>query len=177
MHIRTLWSDLPGKISVSTTRIETGSDGCLYAVQKTKSSYLDQKNHTRSIKQQMAAWQRDVRKEMADQGKSLDYLTESSNAVFRGPTPLKPVELKFAIRAPAPQLPTRATSRRSNSQRFQAVATARLTLKHLLMPTQPILQDKTRFNKALECITRASKDSLSMGGKRSRLITDRKRHY
>ena len=28
VHIRGLWSDLLGNISVSTTRIETGNDGC-----------------------------------------------------------------------------------------------------------------------------------------------------
>ena len=108
VHIRSFWSDLPGNISVSTTRIETGNNGCLKAVQKTKSSYLDQKNLTRSIKQHMSGWQRNVRKEMADQGKFVDYQAQSSDVVFRGPTPLKPVEVTFAIRAPASQLLTRA---------------------------------------------------------------------
>ena len=56
----------------------------------------------------MSGWQRNVRKEMADQGKFVDYQAQSSDVVFRGPTPLKPVEVTFAIKAPASQLLTRA---------------------------------------------------------------------
>ena len=104
VHIRSLWSDLSGKTSVSTAQIETESDGSLYIVQKTEGSYLDQKN----LKRHMTGWQRDMRREMGDQGKSVAYQTESSNAVHKGPPPLEPVEVKFAIRAPASQLETRA---------------------------------------------------------------------
>ena len=51
----------------------------------------------------MVGWQRDGRNQMADQGKSVDYQTESSNAVLKGPTPLKPVEVKFALSTSFPQ--------------------------------------------------------------------------
>ena len=42
VDIRSLWSGLPGRISMSRTRIETGNDET-YAVQRADGSVLDQK--------------------------------------------------------------------------------------------------------------------------------------
>lgn len=43
VHIRSLRSELLGSIWVSKTRLETGSDGSLNAVQAAENFYLDQK--------------------------------------------------------------------------------------------------------------------------------------
>ncbi|CDJ35995.1 uncharacterized protein EMH_0051090 [Eimeria mitis] len=49
VDIRSLWSELPGNISASKTRIETGSDGS-YLVKTADGSTLDQEHIIRSIK-------------------------------------------------------------------------------------------------------------------------------
>lgn len=95
VDVRSLWSELPGSLSMSKTRIETGSNES-YVVQRTDGSELDQKHIIKSIKQHMAECQRDVWKEKVDQGKSVAYQTADSNAFLRGPTRLKPDEVIFA---------------------------------------------------------------------------------
>ncbi|CDJ67949.1 hypothetical protein ENH_00045350, partial [Eimeria necatrix] len=56
--IRSLWSELPGNIAMSKTRLATGVNG-RYVLQKADGAALDQKQLIRSIKQHMAEWQRE----------------------------------------------------------------------------------------------------------------------
>ena len=169
VDIRSLWSELPGNLSTSKTQIETGSDGS-YIVKKADGSDLDQKNIIRSIKQHMAGLQRDVWKEMVDQGKSVAYQTADSNTFLRGPTRLKPEEVKFALRARASQLPTRAYLKKiqvSKVSRCRHCTADPETIAHILnhCPHNLDSKIKARHDKALERITTAIKNSVANRGK------------
>ncbi|CDJ65162.1 hypothetical protein ENH_00001690 [Eimeria necatrix] len=172
--VRSPWSELPGIISMSKTRIVTGTNG-YYVLQKADGAAPDQKQLIRSIKQHIVERQRDVWKEKVDQGKSVAYQSADSNSFLLGPARLKPEEIIFAIRTRSAQLPTRAYLKRigvTKVSRCRHCTADPESLAHILnhCPHNIDSKIKARHNKALEGITTAIKHSVGNRGKT--LLTD-----
>ncbi|CDJ65776.1 hypothetical protein ENH_00013040 [Eimeria necatrix] len=163
VDIRSLWSELSGHLSVSKTRINTGSDGN-YLLKTADGSDLDQQHLIRGTKQHMAGLHREVWKNKVDQGKSVAYQTAASNAFLRRCTRLKPEEVVFALRARSAQLPTRAYLKKIKASKVSRCLHCTAdpeTLAHVLNHCPHSLDSKMkeRHNKALVRITTALKRS------------------